>query len=104
MRTFRIGNIEVSDRRFKDIKINAARKACRIFGEGWRLPTEIEMAGIFELLNYLGDDKRIGGFGDPKNDLMYWTSEGSVIDLKRGGIYNIDTLGVKVNSIMVRDI
>jgi hypothetical protein len=100
----RFGNIEILDKRFKDITFSSAKKACKIFGDGWRLPTEIEMAGIFELLNYLGDDKRIGGFGDPKNDLMYWTSEGSVIDLKRGGIYNIDTTEVKVASIMVRDI
>lgn len=102
----RIGNIEISDKRFKDITMSSAKKACKILGEGWRLPTEIEMAGIFDLLNYLGVDKRIGGFGDPrtKDSLMYWTNEGSVIDLRRGGIYNIDTTEVKVASIMVRDI
>jgi hypothetical protein len=103
----RIGNIEISDKRFRGITFKSAKKACEILGDGWRLPTEIEMAGLSGFLDYLGDDKRIGQFGDYKNpnDLMYWTNERSVIDLKGGGIYLTDHHEViEVSSIMVRDI
>jgi len=103
----RFGNIEISDKRFKNITFKSAKKACEILGDGWRLPTEIEMAGLSEFLNYLGDNKRIGQFGDYKdpNNLWYWTNEKSVIDLKGGGIYVTDHHEViEVSSIMVRDI
>ena len=102
----RFGNIEISDKRFKDITFSSAKKACSILGDGWRLPTEIEMAGLFDFLESLGADRRVGDFGKSNEVKMipYWTAEGSVIDLQRGGIYNIDTSGVEISSIIVRDI
>ena len=102
----RFGNIEISDKRFKDITFSSAKKACSILGDGWRLPTEIEMAGLFDFLKSLGYDRRVGNFGELNNSRMipYWTAEGSVIDLQGGGIYNIDTSNVKISAIMVRDI
>jgi hypothetical protein len=39
----RIGNIEISDKRFKDITFKSAKKACVILGDGWRLPTKEEL-------------------------------------------------------------
>jgi hypothetical protein len=100
----RIGNIEISDKRFKDITFKSAKKACVILGDGWRLPSEIEMVGIFDLLDYLGTDKRIGNFGNTDKAIIYWTSVGTVVDLDRGGIYGIDTIDSSASSLMVRDI
>jgi len=100
----RIGNIEISDKRFKDISFKSAKKACEILGDDWRLPTEIEMVGIFNLLDYLGVDKRIGNFGKPDKAIIYWTAERTVVDLDRGGIYGIDTIDSSASSLMVRDI
>lgn len=108
----RFGNIEISSKRFKNITFSSAKKACELFNgagdpkKGWRLPTEIEMAGLFDFLESLGTDRRVGDFGKLNKVRMipYWTSEGSVIDLQGGGIYNIDTSNVEISAIMVRDI
>jgi hypothetical protein len=106
----RFGNIEISDKRFRDITFNSAKKACKIFGDGWRLPTEIEMTALFDFLNSLGPDRRVGQFikydDKSKNDdkpPLYWTAEGSLIHPL--GIYRIPPSFLRdVSSIMVRDI
>ncbi len=106
----RFGNIEISDKRFRDISFRSAKKACEILGDGWRLPTEIEMTALFDFLNSLGPDRSVGQFikydDRPKNDdkpPLYWTDKGSLIHPL--GIYRIAPSFLNgVSSIMVRDI
>lgn len=102
----RFGNIEISNKRFKGITLKSAKKACDILGDGWRLPTEIEMAGLFDFLESLGPGRRVGNFGksDKEKLIFYWTLEGSVIDLHGGGIYSINMSNVEIFAIMVKDI
>ncbi len=109
----RFGNIEISDKRFRDISFNGAKKECKILGDDWRLPTEIEMTALFDFLNSLGPERRVGQFikdedklkNDDKPPLhsLYWAAEGSLIH--PFGIYRIPPSFLSgVSSIMVRDI
>jgi hypothetical protein len=106
----RFGNIEISDKRFRDISFNGAKKECKILGDDWRLPTEIEMTALFDFLNSLGPERRVGQFIKDEDKLknddkspLYWTAEGSII--RPLGIYRIYPSFLRdVSSIMVRDI
>jgi hypothetical protein len=100
----RFGNIEISDKRFRDITFRNAKKACEILGDAWRLPTELELDALFYFLNELGPDRRVGQFVKDDKPVLYWTDEGSIID-DTGSTYRImPSFLSDVCSIMVRDI
>ena len=62
----RIGGLEVAQNDFpEDINWDDAGKACKVLGDGWRLPTKDELN-----LMYLYKD-RIGGFANNN----YWSSK-----------------------------
>ena len=56
----RFGNIEIYDKRFKSITFDGAKKECDLLGNGWRLPTEIEMSGLLNFLVSLGNNYSVG--------------------------------------------
>jgi len=60
---FQIANVELTHR----LNWNDANYVCNSYGNGWRLPTIFELAGIYEFLFR----ERKGGF---KDESQYWSS------------------------------
>ena len=63
--TFKIGNLEVMPNDLGQMSWKDAKKACSDLGDGWRLPTRVELDLLYQ------HKENIGGF----DNYEYWSSE-----------------------------
>ena len=63
--TFKIGNLEVMPNDLGQMSWKDAKKACSDLGDGWRLPTRVELDLLYQ------NKENIGGF----DNYEYWSSE-----------------------------
>ena len=69
--TIKIGNLEVMTKDLGEMTWEDAMKACADLGDGWRLPTKVELNVLYE------NKDKIGGFADLDTNLTndyYWSS------------------------------
>jgi hypothetical protein len=68
VRTTRIGGLEIMAADLGELTWADANEACRALGAGWRLPTRVELATLYD------NRQAIGGFATGSN-AYYWSSE-----------------------------